>query len=110
MPTLQELIDLEFATQEALNYQKVMASRQPGYRQPDRREAAVELQAAMMTAPVEATRANLLPVGESPPAPVKPEAYCKYCGKVFKAKTVGMAKMQKNRHEKKSHDGESASS
>lgn len=112
MPSVQDLIDLEFAEQQARDYQRFLAKRR-GAVAPDRREAAMELRGVAgpaLSAPVDVGRTPLPPVGESAPSPhaTEPKAYCKYCGKVFKAKTQGMAKMQKNRHEKKDHADQSA--
>lgn len=113
----QDQIDLAFAQQEAENTRKFLAQR-GGQVAPDHRDAAVELASlqASITAPpggwssaeVLVNRAPLRPVLVSPPNPVKPEAYCKYCGRLFKAKTVAGAKMSKGRHEKREHLHESA--
>lgn len=112
MPSIQELIDQEFALQQARDYERFMASRRGVPRPPDMRDAAVELRQAThpeMTPVVDVNRTPLPPVREGKSSgPVKPEAYCKHCGKLFKAKTAGMAKMQCNRHVKKEHAGQSA--
>jgi hypothetical protein len=113
MRLAQDVIDAEFAAQEAANLHKLMAKRN-GMLPPDRRDAAVEL-AALIPPPggwispaVDVNRTPLPPVGSSPMAPQKPVAYCKYCGKLFQCKTLVAAKMTKGRHEKKAHAGESA--
>lgn len=110
LPTLDE-VNAAFAAQEAENRRKFLALR-AGAARPDQRESAVELARDLPLASgspvVEVGRVPLRPVLESKPNPVKPEAYCKYCGKMFKAKTLAGAKLTKSRHEKKEHAGESA--
>lgn len=117
MRSLQDIVDAEFAEQEARNMAKLRA-RTLGVVVEDRRDAAVELAALGMPAVpppggwvspvVDVNRTPLRPVAESAPHPVKPVAYCKYCGKLFTAKTVQAAKMMKGRHEKREHAGQSA--
>ena len=61
-----------------------------------------------ITPVVDVNHTPLRPVANDPPPPPKPRACCKFCGKVFDAKTLAGAKMTKGRHEKKYHVGESA--
>lgn len=114
MPSMQDIIDAEFAAQQARDYLRLQAHAAGAIKLVDRREAASELRAAgvlPMTGVVEAGKAAVAPIGVSAPSPnaKKPEAYCKFCGKLFKAKTLAGAKLSKSRHEKKDHADESAS-
>ena len=75
MPSIQDLIDMEFAEQQARDYRRFVAARS-GRFAPDMRQAAVELRGAIpqMTPVVDVNRTPLPPIADCPLPPLVPLA------------------------------------